>query len=86
MKIRIELFGALREADARGHVELDMPAQSTVADLREALRVHLAEHAPGIPAGLVGRCAFAGDDTILQNRDALPEHGRLAILPPVSGG
>lgn len=86
MKIRIRLFGALREADPRGLVELDVPPQSTVAMLREALQQYLSAHAPTVSATLVARSAFASDEEILHNDRVLPEHGELALLPPVSGG
>jgi len=86
MKVRITLFGALREADAQGFIELEAPAHCTIAELRELLREHLREHAPHISAGLVQRSAFASNDEILHNHRTLPEDGQLAILPPVSGG
>lgn len=86
MKIRIALYGALREADASGGVELEVPAGSSIAALREQLAAHLAEHAPAIPAGLVRRSAFASAEEILHNHRTVPEDVELAVLPPVSGG
>lgn len=86
MKTRIALYGALREADAGGHVELEVPPGSSIAELRELLAAHLAVHAPAIPAGLVRRSAFASAEEILHNHRAVPEGIELAVLPPVSGG
>jgi molybdopterin converting factor small subunit len=86
MKIRIALYGALREAEASGHVELEVPAGSRIAELRELLATHVCEHAPAIPAGLVRRSAFASAEEILHNHRAVPEGVELAVLPPVSGG
>lgn len=86
MKTRIALFGALREADASGAVELEVPAGSTVAELRELLVAHLATHAPAVSPGLVRQCAFASDVEILHNHRVVPEGVALAVLPPVSGG
>ncbi|MEW9572878.1 MoaD/ThiS family protein [Rhodanobacter sp. Si-c] len=86
MKARIALYGALREADTRGYVELDVPAGSSIAELRELLVAHLAEHAPAIPANLVRRSAFASAEEILHNHRTVPEGVELAVLPPVSGG
>ncbi|GGA46323.1 MoaD/ThiS family protein [Dyella nitratireducens] len=86
MKVRIALFGALRDADPHGFLELEAPEHCTVAELRELLRDHLHEHAPHISASLVQRSAFASNDEILHNHRTLPEDGQLAILPPVSGG
>lgn len=86
MKTRITLYGVLREADPRGHVELDVPPGSNIAELRELLTAYLCEHAPAIPAGLIRRSAFASDEEILHNHRTVPEGAELAVLPPVSGG
>lgn len=86
MKVHIVLFGALRDADARGFIELEAPEACTITTVRELLRGYLQEHAPHISAGLVQRSAFASEDEILHNHRTLPENGQLAILPPVSGG
>ncbi|HLS05138.1 MAG TPA: MoaD/ThiS family protein [Wenzhouxiangella sp.] len=86
MTIRITLFGALREADSSGELELPLPAGGTVADLRRHLTDYLGKHAPDISPGLVRRSAFATDKTVLRDSDAVPEVDSLAILPPVSGG
>lgn len=86
MKVRIALYGALREADARGHVELEVPTGSSIAELRERLAAYLSEHAPAIPAGLVRRSAVATAEEILHNHRTVPEGVELAVLPPVSGG
>jgi molybdopterin converting factor small subunit len=86
MKIRIALYGALREADPRGYLDLEVPDGSTVAVLRDALAAHLREHAPQVNAGLARISAFASAEEILHNHRTLPEHVELAVLPPVSGG
>ncbi|MBQ4855862.1 MoaD/ThiS family protein [Rhodanobacter sp. B2A1Ga4] len=86
MKTRIALYGALREADPSGHVELDVPPDSTIAELRELLTAYLHEHAPTIRAGLVRRSAFASAEEILHNHRTVPAGVELAVLPPVSGG
>ncbi|WP_158628748.1 MoaD/ThiS family protein [Dyella choica] len=86
MKVRINLFGALRDADASGYIELEVPEPCTIGELRELLRDHLRTYAPHISVGLVQRSAFASNDEILHNHRLLPEHGQIAILPPVSGG
>lgn len=86
MKIRINLHGALREADPAGHIELDVPGDSTVATLRQRLMDHLRAHPAGIAADLVQRSAFASDEEILHDNRELPASGVLSVLPPVSGG
>ncbi|WP_346949533.1 MoaD/ThiS family protein [Dyella sp.] len=86
MKTRIALYGALREADARGYLELDVPPGSRIAELRELLAAQLREHAPQVNAGLVRISAFASAEEILHNHREVPEGVELAVLPPVSGG
>lgn len=86
MKLRITLFGALRDTDARGFIELDVADGSTIANVREALQHYVREHAPAISPNLIQRSAFASDDEILHNHRHVPENGALAVLPPVSGG
>lgn len=86
MKIRIQLFGALREANADGYIDLEVADASTIANVREQLAQHLAEHAPQVSASMVQRSAFASDSEILRDHDVLPADGQLAVLPPVSGG
>ncbi len=86
MNVHIALYGALREADATGFVELELPAGSTVGSLREKLVAHLAKHAPGVSGSLLARSAFATDAEILHDHREVPEGVGLALLPPVSGG
>ena len=86
MKVRIALYGALREADPRGYVELDVPPDTTIAQLREHLAAHVRERAPAVNAGLVRISAFANTEEILHGHRAVPEGEELAVLPPVSGG
>jgi len=86
MMLRITLFGALRDADARGFIELDVPDHSTVAQVREAMQHYVREHALTISPNLIQRSAFASEEEILHNHRQIPGNGVLAILPPVSGG
>lgn len=86
MKTRIALFGALRDADASGCIELDVPAGCTVAQLREQLVTHLHAHAPAIGESLVRRSAFGTCESILHDSDTVPADTELAVLPPVGGG
>jgi sulfur-carrier protein len=86
MKVRITLFGALRDADERGFIELDAPDACTVATLRDLLLKHVREYAPALSENLIKRSAFASHDEILHNHRQLPQDGQIAVLPPVSGG
>lgn len=85
MEIELELFGALRGLEHGDRLRLPV-AGTLVADLRAALVSHAASHWPGVGAGLLGTCAFSTASEILRDGQPLPEDGRMAALPPVSGG
>lgn len=86
MKVCIALYGALRDASSDAELELDVADGCSVADVRDALRAHVKQHAAGISDGLVQRSALATDAVILRDDEAVPADGRLVILPPVGGG
>lgn len=82
--IEIQLFGALREAEPDALLRLESAAR-TIADLRGDVATATIRWAPGARA-LLQRSAFASARSILRDSDAVPDDGRLALLPPVSGG
>ncbi len=86
MKIEIRLFGALGELEPEGRLQLELEEGARVAALREALAAHAAARWPESGARLLARCAFASDSSVLRGPDPLPADGRMAVLPPVSGG
>ena len=86
MKIELDLFGALREQAPGARVVLDVPEDCSVADLRAALQAHAAANWTGVGAGLLAKSAFASEQAVLRDSDAVPTQGRVAVLPPVSGG
>lgn len=85
MEIELELYGALRDLEPGDRFRLPIDGE-TVADLRAALVQHAADHWPHVGAGLLRSCAFATTTEILRDGQPLPEDGRMAVLPPVSGG
>lgn len=86
MKVKVSLFGAFRSFDPGALVELEMAEGARVADLRQALEEYGAAHWQGFVPALLRRSAFASETTVLREADALPSDGRMAVLPPVSGG
>ena len=63
--------------------ELDLPvsAATTIGDIRQAL----TDHFPALATSW-SCCRFADADHFLNDNDALPESGDIAVIPPVSGG
>lgn len=86
MKVQVSLFGAFRSFDAAAQVVVDVPDGARVADLRQALEQYGQVHWTGFNPALLRRSAFASETTVLREADALPADGRMAVLPPVSGG
>ena len=86
MKVEISLFGAFREHEPSARLALEVADAARVASLREALRAHGESHWPGFRPGLLAKSAFASETTVLRDDDAIPADGRVAVLPPVSGG
>lgn len=85
MDIELELFGALRGLETGDRLVVPVTG-ANVADLRAALQAHAGAHWPSTSASMLTSCAFATSSEILRDAQALPADGRMAVLPPVSGG
>lgn len=86
MKIELGLFGAFRDFDRTSRIELELPAGARISDLREAVRAYGEQHWPAFRPGLLSHSAFASEEAVLRDGEAVPANGRMALLPPVSGG
>lgn len=86
MKIELQLFGAFRAMQTAPVLTLELADGSSVAALRAALNAYGAQHWPNFRSGLLAASAFASDAMVLREQEPLPADGRVAILPPVSGG
>ena len=80
MTVFIELYGRLRDAGVASPVELEVGSKATAAEALAALRKKL-----GSGGALLDGAALASETHVLAGAETLPE-GRLAALPPVSGG
>ena len=85
MDIELKLFGILRGREAQDVLQL-MVQGNYVADVRRALIKHAELNWNDISAAFLSGCAFASSELILRDAETLPADGKLAILPPVSGG
>lgn len=86
MKLTVQLFGHLRECNATPEIALELPGIFTVADFRLAFDAWATAHWPAYSPGLLRAAAIATESTLLHADSLLPADGRLALLPPVSGG
>jgi molybdopterin synthase sulfur carrier subunit len=81
MHIRVKLFAAARDLAGSESIEIELPAEATVADLRQALMERLP------PAReLLARSMFAINCDYAANDTRLAPQGEVACIPPVSGG
>jgi molybdopterin synthase sulfur carrier subunit len=80
--IVFELFANLERL--AGAAECQIEAGDDVHSIGDAIAL-LARARPELAASLE-RCASATGDRIVRRQDALPEDGRIALLPPVAGG
>jgi molybdopterin synthase sulfur carrier subunit len=86
MKIQLSLFGAFREFEPNGRIELEIADGADIARLRAALDAFARERWPGFRPGLLASSAFASETAILRDHEPVPADGHVAVLPPVNGG
>jgi molybdopterin converting factor subunit 1 len=81
MKHRVLLFAVARQRVGCDSVEIELPAQATVAELRQALSA-------GFPplADIVPHARFAINNEYAAESAAVPAASEIALIPPVSGG
>ncbi|MFO0868049.1 MAG: MoaD/ThiS family protein [Pirellulales bacterium] len=81
LAITVRLFAGLKQRCGTDRLKLELPAGTTVADLREALRrVYPAA------GDLWQRAAFARDMDYVPETTPLTAASEWACIPPVSGG
>lgn len=81
MKLRVRLFARARDVAGAECVEIELPDQPSVADLRTALGQQYPDMKPLIPNLLIA----VGRDYADDNATLLDE-SEVACFPPVSGG
>ncbi len=86
MKIELGLFGAFRDFDQTSRIDLELADGARISDLRKAVQAYGEQHWPEFRPGLLSRSAFASEEAVLRDGEAVPASGRMVLLPPVSGG
>jgi molybdopterin converting factor subunit 1 len=81
MTIRVRLFARARDLAGADLVSLELPAGSSIAEVRKQLTLARPEL-----ASLLLQCALALDGEFAQDAQAVGENAEIAVLPPVSGG
>jgi sulfur-carrier protein len=83
MQIQVRYFAAVREALGEAE-QIEVPAETTVALLRQALCARSARHAAVLGAGRAVRCAV--NQRMVAESAAVPPGAEVAFFPPVTGG
>lgn len=84
MQVQVRYFASLREALGAAEA-VQLPAGSTVAELRAALVACSPAHAERLGPGRAVRCAVA--QVMCQDESQpLPDGAEVAFFPPVTGG
>jgi len=81
IKLRVRLFGGLREEAGGDRLDLELPPASRVSELR----TQLASELPSV-ARLGDRMAISVNLEVVDDEHVLQEGDEVALLPPVSGG
>jgi molybdopterin synthase sulfur carrier subunit len=83
MKIHVRYFASLREALGAAET-VELPADATVGELRDALMARSERHAAALARGKALRCAL--NQTMCEESAAIGEGAEVAFFPPVTGG
>lgn len=83
MKIHLRFFASLREALGASET-LDVPAGTTVGQLREQLVARGGAHAERLAPGRAVRAAL--NQQMAADTDELVDGAEVAFFPPVTGG
>jgi len=81
MNVRVRLFAAAKQTTGREAVELEMPPDATIGQVRN----RLAEQIPEL-ADLFARAMFAIGTQYATDAEEIPPNVEVACIPPVSGG
>lgn len=81
IKIYVVFFAGARDIVGKSRLEMEIPALTTVAELRELLMVKF----PRLE-NLARRAAFAVNEIFVLTDTLLVENDEVAFLPAVSGG
>jgi molybdopterin converting factor small subunit len=75
------MFAVAKQLAGRAVVELDLPADATVGDLRRRLMAEIPQLAPLLP-----NMMFAVGTDYADDSTKIPPEAEVACIPPVSGG
>ena len=81
MNLCIRLFAAAKQAAGRNSLDMELPENATIGQLRQ----RLAEEFPQL-SGLIRQAMFSIDAEYAGDKQKIPPNADVACIPPVSGG
>ncbi|MDX1963886.1 MAG: MoaD/ThiS family protein [Pirellulales bacterium] len=81
MTITLKLFAAARELAGNDTFQLEIPAESTVADFAVWLSHQMPQLAKPLP-----HCRWSVNQAYALPDQIIPPRAEVALIPPVSGG
>ena len=81
-KISIKLFANLKEKAGTNHIELDIPENSTVGNLKQVLK----QAYPPLGPQLANVVVLINKHNIYLDTDIIPLNAEVTFLPPIAGG
>jgi molybdopterin converting factor subunit 1 len=82
MKITILFFATLRSLTGVKSLEIEMPADSQVSDLKKMI----SKRYPQVASALVETVLVSINHEFADDEQMIPEGAEVALFPPVSGG
>jgi molybdopterin synthase sulfur carrier subunit len=80
--VTIILFANLKEKAGTGRIEMKIPLESTVTDLKRFLK----ESYPSLGPQLANVVVLINKHHIFLDEDVIPEGAEITFLPPIAGG
>jgi molybdopterin converting factor subunit 1 len=82
IEIRVLFFATLRSLTGLKTLDLELPLESSVADLK----LIVAERFPGLASALVETVLVSINREYASDEQVIPDGAEVALFPPVSGG
>ncbi|MCB0678920.1 MAG: molybdopterin converting factor subunit 1 [Saprospiraceae bacterium] len=80
MQLTILAFGIAKDILGRRELQLEVPDDTTVRDLKDRLLERYPEFSRLVSLAIAVNSEYSAEDVLLQERD------EIALIPPVSGG
>lgn len=80
MQIKILFFGVTTDLLGTSAIDLELPENSTITDLKLALKTNFKQFEKLTSYAVAVNETYASDEVVLKSNDVV------AIIPPVSGG